>query len=436
MKKIGLVVFIVMAIGVANVALSIELPYSFVDGTLKFSGRGSPEPDGFYAEYLYFDQGGIEVVVSHKGPGAGNSRNYVTSVRDSGLGSYSEANASKAEEDTVYLQNFQSESQYGILEFTFDMPVSLRRVSLGDIQSDSDLQILYGAENGGQGRTDVLLDMPLGETSVNALKRYQRVWRIAGVPLNWDTNGLYPTTDSLVDSVLLDSITVDVEPQYFPSNEVVLEFNGDSSPYVEVVQYISADSDALSLELSYRNASSNLFLFVYDQSGNILGSMLGGPSPVQLDVDVSEAEGPFELVVYNNSNDETRYELVVSYIYDESSSEQPGEEPSVPSLPSEIEPGYSRESSEGQLLGFYELPVDVSASGGSIEVNLSHSGESGNVSLFLYDEDGNMLLYQAGSSDIENFSYDVEGNPGSYQVVIYNNQTSTIDYSANVDYLP
>ena len=434
MKKIGLVVFTVMAIGVANVALSIELPYSFVDGTLKFSGRGSPEPDGFYAEYLY--QGGIEVVVSHKGPRADNSRNYVTSVRDSGLGSYSEANASKAEEDTVYLQNFQSESQYGILEFTFDVPVSLRRVSLGDIQSDSDLQILYGAENGGQGRTDVLLDMPLGETSVNALKRYQRVWRIAGVPLNWDTNGLYPTTDSLVDAVLLDSITVDVEPQYFPSNEVVLEFNGDSSPYVEVVQYISADSDALSLDLSYRNASSNLFLFVYDQSGNILGSMLGGPSPVQLDVDVSEAEGPLELVVYNNSNDETRYELVVSYIYDESSSEQPGEEPSVPSLPSEIEPGYSRENSEGQLLGFYELPVDVSASGGSIEVNLSHSGESGNVSLFLYDEDGNMLLYQAGSSDIENFSYDVEGNPGSYQVVIYNNQTSTIDYSANVDYLP
>ncbi len=183
-------------------AFDLSAPPQLVEGVS--SNQGS----ALLGETFIYETTDLQVRILSRGTTSGDRRNFATFTDTLGIGVYSQHNDIWHNE-TPYLENFADSSSNNIT-LDFSHPVRLDSISLGYIGSDSDLQVRYSVE-AGIGRTDVTNNLPLGESYVNLQGVYATRWIIDPVPLNWNTGGLYPTTDGLVESVLISGISGDAD---------------------------------------------------------------------------------------------------------------------------------------------------------------------------------------------------------------------------------
>ncbi len=206
-KKTRTILALALA-GASHTAVAEEVIFNF-GLTPTIEGTSVNFGSALLGETFLYEVNGLEVRVDSRGAYSSGNPNYVSFLSQGlGIGVHSLHNAQFVSE-TPFFENFTNGSSNN-LTLEFSVPVRLDALSLGYIGSDSDLQVRYAA-GAGVGRTDVTSNLPMGSTSVNQQGVYSTRWIIDPVPLNWNTGGLYPTTDGLVESVLINGITVDAD---------------------------------------------------------------------------------------------------------------------------------------------------------------------------------------------------------------------------------
>ncbi len=101
-------------------------------------------------------------------------------------------------------------------------------------------------------------------------------------------------------------------PTPIPGNDVEV-VSGTLEPLIEYNVEIYSGGGVIQVSAFYDNAESNIDLFLYDASGEMVSLVLDTNNPEILEYDTQGVAGNYTVVIYNNSGTTTTFEANVSF---------------------------------------------------------------------------------------------------------------------------